>query len=293
MTDKGVTIERSPSGLGMGVFSPHLGGGGGSTWEQQQSTIITKLAQTPSSTRINLPDNNFDKERRNRRTDEKNNVNRSCGCGGWARVVQLEHDLAELTVTHQNLLAGLHLQVDTLKQKNRDLTFQLLMGPTASQVKPEFPFSPESDEATSPKKNKLRGNTAATAAPKNDALTTTTTTIGTNTTSNTTASTTTNNDTTVKVPLSLQSPPGGLTNGDIVIRRSLKGRSGRGDPRLVRSLDLELLEEEAHHTRRLLEEERAKNKYLTTLIEDLKKYDTFCRLHLKRHLFTKWLQELY
>lgn len=54
-------------------------------------------------------------------------------------------------------------------------------------------------------------------------------------------------------------------------RRPLPGRSGRGDPRLVRSLDLELLEEEAGHTRRLLEEERAKNKYLTTLVEDLKR----------------------
>lgn len=54
-------------------------------------------------------------------------------------------------------------------------------------------------------------------------------------------------------------------------RRPLRGRSGRGDPRLVRSLDLEVLEEEADHTRRLLEEERAKNKYLTTLVEDLKR----------------------
>lgn len=61
-------------------------------------------------------------------------------------------------------------------------------------------------------------------------------------------------------------------------RRPYPGRSGRGDPRLVRSLDLELLEEEAIHSRRLLEEERAKNKYLTTLIEDLKRYILVPRL---------------
>lgn len=83
MTEKGVTIERSPSGLGMGVFTPHLGGGGGPAWEQQQNAIITKLTPTPSS-RINLNTDNFEKDRRNRKSDEKvdeknNAVSRSCG----------------------------------------------------------------------------------------------------------------------------------------------------------------------------------------------------------------------
>ncbi|XP_069947339.1 uncharacterized protein [Cherax quadricarinatus] len=281
MTEKGVTIERSPSGLGIGVFSPHLGGGGSAAWEQQQSTIITKLAQTPSN-RIQTTEN-LDKERRTiRKVDEKNNVNRSCGCGGWARAAQLEHDLAELTLTHQNLLVGLHLQVDSLKQKNRDLTFQLLMGPTAAQVQPDFPFSPESDEATSPK-NELQMKIDKTSKKREDtsAKNVVTTSTDSTTTSNTTTITTTISDT-IKAPLRLEAPPGSLTtttktppesllNGDIVVRRSLPGRTGRGDPRLVRSLDLELLEEEAHNTRRMLEEERAKNMYLTSLVEDLKR----------------------
>ncbi|XP_071516388.1 uncharacterized protein [Panulirus ornatus] len=268
MTEKGVTIERSPSGLGMGVFSPHLGGGGGPAWEQQQNAIITKLAPTPSS-RLNLNTDNFEKERRNRKSDdkvdEKNNANRSCGCGGWARAAQLEHDLAELKLTHQNLLAGLHLQVDTLKQKNRDLTFQLLMGPYAAHVKPDFPFSPESDEATSPKNELPKKIENKQKSESKSFKSTSTTTSSTNTTT-----TTLTNDTS-KDLFKLQSPPEGFPNGDIVIRRPLPGRSGRGDPRLVRSLDLELLEEEAYQTRRMLDEERAKNKYLTTLVEDLKK----------------------
>lgn len=33
--------------------------------------------------------------------------------------MQLEHDLAELKITHGNLLTGLHQQIDALKQKNR------------------------------------------------------------------------------------------------------------------------------------------------------------------------------
>ncbi|XP_045593377.1 TOX high mobility group box family member 3 isoform X1 [Procambarus clarkii] len=264
MTDKGVTIERSPSGLGMGVFSAHLGGGGNKTWEPQQSTIITKLAQTPT-TRIHTNET-FEIDRRIRKTDEKNNVNRSCGCGGWARAAQLEHDLTELALTHQNLLVGLHLQVDSLKQKNRDLTFQLLMGPSAAQIKPDFPFSPESDEASSPKNeipnkvepnNQKRDNKSAKTADTSPVITTSTARV-------------TSTDT-AKAPLTVQSPPASLLNGDIVVRRPLPGRSGRGDPRLVRSLDLELLEEEADHTRGLLEEERAKNKYLTSLVEDLKR----------------------
>nr|XP_053639667.1 uncharacterized protein LOC128693799 [Cherax quadricarinatus] len=108
-----------------------------------------------------------------------------------------------------------------------------------------------------------------------------TTSTDSTTTSNTTTITTTISDT-IKAPLRLEAPPGSLTtttktppesllNGDIVVRRSLPGRTGRGDPRLVRSLDLELLEEEAHNTRRMLEEERAKNMYLTSLVEDLKR----------------------
>ncbi|KAK8740263.1 hypothetical protein OTU49_003134 [Cherax quadricarinatus] len=204
MTEKGVTIERSPSGLGIGVFSPHLGGGGSAAWEQQQSTIITKLAQTPSN-RIQTTEN-LDKERRTiRKVDEKNNVNE------------------------------LQMKIDKTSKKREDTSA----------------------------KNVVTTSTDST------------------TTSNTTTITTTISDT-IKAPLRLEAPPGSLTtttktppesllNGDIVVRRSLPGRTGRGDPRLVRSLDLELLEEEAHNTRRMLEEERAKNMYLTSLVEDLKR----------------------
>ncbi|KAK8740265.1 hypothetical protein OTU49_003134 [Cherax quadricarinatus] len=205
MTEKGVTIERSPSGLGIGVFSPHLGGGGSAAWEQQQSTIITKLAQTPSN-RIQTTEN-LDKERRTiRKVDEKNNVNE------------------------------LQMKIDKTSKKREDTSA----------------------------KNVVTTSTDST------------------TTSNTTTITTTISDT-IKAPLRLEAPPGSLTtttktppesllNGDIVVRRSLPGRTGRGDPRLVRSLDLELLEEEAHNTRRMLEEERAKNMYLTSLVEDLKRW---------------------
>lgn len=77
MTDKGVTIERSPSGLGIGVFSPHLAGSG-SPWEQQQqqqqqNALITKLAATPPS-RLNRNTDSVDKERRIRKADDKGNV---------------------------------------------------------------------------------------------------------------------------------------------------------------------------------------------------------------------------
>ena len=77
MTDKGVTIERSPSGLGIGVFSPHLAGSGGPSWEQQQqqqqqqqNALITKLAATPPN-RLSRNTDNLDKERRNRKIDDK------------------------------------------------------------------------------------------------------------------------------------------------------------------------------------------------------------------------------
>lgn len=78
MTDKGVTIERSPSGLGIGVFSPHLAGGGGSPWEQQQqqqqqNALITKLAATPPN-RLSRNTDSVDKERRVRKADDKGNV---------------------------------------------------------------------------------------------------------------------------------------------------------------------------------------------------------------------------
>ncbi|XP_063858777.1 histone-lysine N-methyltransferase 2D-like isoform X2 [Scylla paramamosain] len=265
MTDKGVTIERSPSGLGIGVFSPHLAGSGGAPWEQQQqqqqqNALITKLAATPPN-RLSRNTDSLEKERRNRKLDDKSSVNRNCGCGGWARAVQLEHDLAELKITHGNLLTGLHQQIDALKQKNRDLTFQLLMGPYASQVKQDIPFSPESDEASSPKNEKpaeIEANNQS-VSPSAPILTVPAT-----------GATTTLTDTTEAAAKTLPSPQP-FINGDFVVRRSLRGRSGRGDPRLVRSLDLELLEEAADHTRRLLEEERAKNKYLTTLVEDLKR----------------------
>ncbi|KAK3860411.1 hypothetical protein Pcinc_033531 [Petrolisthes cinctipes] len=204
----------------------------------QQSGFI-KLTPTPPS-RLSRNTDSHDKDRRIRKLDEKNNVNRGCACGGWARANQLEHDLAELKLTHRTLLAGLisrwrHSSI----RIEVNLTFQLLMGPYADQVKQDIPFSPESDESISPKHH-----------PEN---------------------------TTSLHPQQQQqqqqqqhSPPGPITNGEVVLRRPLPGRSVRGDPRLVRSLDLELLEEEAGHTRRLLEEERAKNKYLTTLVEDLK-----------------------
>lgn len=52
-------------------------------------------------------------------TSSQQNQNRNCGCGGWAHAVQLEHDLTELKASHENLLAGLHQQIESLKQKNR------------------------------------------------------------------------------------------------------------------------------------------------------------------------------
>lgn len=51
--------------------------------------------------------------------------------------------------------------------------------------------------------------------------------------------------------------------------RKPKGKST--DPRHARSLDLEIMEEEAEELTKELEEERAKNKYLTALVEDLKR----------------------
>ncbi|CAL4124989.1 unnamed protein product [Meganyctiphanes norvegica] len=57
----------------------------------------------------------------------------------------------------------------------------------------------------------------------------------------------------------------------VVIKRASRGRAAKGDPRLVRSLDLELLEIEADEVRRQLEEEKSKNKYLSNLIDDLKR----------------------
>lgn len=71
MTEKGLTMERSPSsGLGVGVFSPHIGGGGGA-WDQQQNAIITKIASTPSNRRSTATDNQ-ERERRRRRSADKN-----------------------------------------------------------------------------------------------------------------------------------------------------------------------------------------------------------------------------
>ncbi|XP_068248501.1 uncharacterized protein [Palaemon carinicauda] len=266
MTEKGVTIERSPSGLGMGMFSPHLGGGG--SWDQQQNAIITKI--TPSNApaaRINT--DNQEKEKRRKKSGEKSNVGRSCGCGGWIRAGQLEHDLAELKTTHNALLAGLHVQIESLKQKNRDLTFQLLMGPYAGGVKTDVPLSPESDEAISPK-NDVPSKPVDSNKAKKETISSTSLQSS---TSPVTSSLTKNAAVIVEKeePKLEKVSEENLTNGDAtVVRRKLRGRSGRGDPRLVRSLDLEILEEEAHHTRILLEEERAKNKYLTTLVDDLK-----------------------
>ncbi|XP_068248500.1 uncharacterized protein [Palaemon carinicauda] len=267
MTEKGVTIERSPSGLGMGMFSPHLGGGG--SWDQQQNAIITKI--TPSNApaaRINT--DNQEKEKRRKKSGEKSNVGRSCGCGGWIRAGQLEHDLAELKTTHNALLAGLHVQIESLKQKNRDLTFQLLMGPYAGGVKTDVPLSPESDEAISPK-NDVPSKPVDSNKAKKETISSTSLQSS---TSPVTSSLTKNAAVIVEKeePKLEKVSEENLTNGDAtVVRRKLRGRSGRGDPRLVRSLDLEILEEEAHHTRILLEEERAKNKYLTTLVDDLKR----------------------
>ncbi|XP_066965833.1 uncharacterized protein [Macrobrachium rosenbergii] len=268
MTEKGVTIERSPSGLGMGMFTPHLGGGG-SNWDQQQNAIITKITPTNApAARINT--DNQEKERRRKKSGDKNNVGRSCVCGGWIRAGQLEHDLAELKATHNTLLAGLHVQIESLKQKNRDLTFQLLMGPYAGGVKTDVPLSPESDEATSPK-----NDVPSKVVDSNKAQKEATSSTSLSSTSPVTSNNNSNNIAAAKEkeePKSEKLSEETLTNGDVtVVRRKLRGRSGRGDPRLVRSLDLELLEEEAHHTRILLEEERAKNKYLTTLVEDLKR----------------------
>ncbi|XP_047469982.1 serine/arginine repetitive matrix protein 3-like isoform X2 [Penaeus chinensis] len=278
MTEKGLTMERSPSsGLGVGVFSPHIGGGGGA-WDQQQNAIITKIASTPSNRRSTATDNQ-ERERRRRRSADKNamNQNRNCGCGGWAHAVQLEHDLTELKATHENLLAGLHQQIESLKQKNRDLTFQVLMGPYAAGVKTDVPLSPESDEVASPKSESSKKIEESAKKEPSPAA---------STTSTSTTSTTVKEAKDIKgdakdskdisasePPLKAKQEAEELVNGDItrVVRRPYPGRSGRGDPRLVRSLDLELLEEEAIHSRRLLEEERAKNKYLTTLIEDLKR----------------------
>ncbi|RXG67531.1 hypothetical protein Avbf_05454, partial [Armadillidium vulgare] len=76
------------------------------------------------------------------------NVN--CACGGWSKARQMEYDLRQLQTTHEIILNGLHHQLDDMKQKNRDLTFQLLMGPFANSVKVEAPLSPESD-VTPPK----------------------------------------------------------------------------------------------------------------------------------------------
>ena len=80
MTDKGVTIERSPSGLGIGgvVFSPHLASSGGTAWEQQQqqqqqNALITKLAATPPN-RLSRNTETLEKERRNRKLDDKSSV---------------------------------------------------------------------------------------------------------------------------------------------------------------------------------------------------------------------------
>ncbi|ROT78824.1 hypothetical protein C7M84_002451 [Penaeus vannamei] len=278
MTEKGLTMERSPSsGLGVGVFSPHIGGGGGA-WDQQQNAIITKIASTPSNRRSTATDNQ-ERERRRRRSADKNamNQNRNCGCGGWAHAVQLEHDLTELKASHENLLAGLHQQIESLKQKNRDLTFQVLMGPYAAGVKTDVPLSPESDEVASPKSESSKKIEESAKKEPSPAV---------STTSTSTTSTTVKEAKDIKGDVkdskdlsTSEAPPKAkqeaeeLVNGDItrVVRRPYPGRSGRGDPRLVRSLDLELLEEEAIHSRRLLEEERAKNKYLTTLIEDLKR----------------------
>ena len=52
---------------------------------------------------------------------------KSCLCGGWIRVSQLEHDLSELRSTHELVLTGLHNQLDQLKQKNRGNTFYWLI----------------------------------------------------------------------------------------------------------------------------------------------------------------------
>ncbi|KAK7083209.1 hypothetical protein SK128_011725 [Halocaridina rubra] len=269
MTEKGVTIERSPSGgIGMGMFSAHLGGGGTSNWDQQQNTIITKITQTPAA-RIGPSSDNQDKEnKRRKKSGDKNNTSgRNCACGGWIRAGQLEHDLAELGTTHRALLVGLHSQVETLKQKNRDLTFQLLMGPYAGGMKAEVPLSPESDEAISPK-NEAPSKSESNNKTRRDS---TSTTSSASTASSGPSSNAAKETKLEKEEAKLQQLPEEATSGDVeVVRRKLRGRSGRGDPRLVRSLDLEILEEEANHTRVLLEEEKAKNKYLTTLVEDLK-----------------------
>ncbi|MPC08619.1 hypothetical protein E2C01_001209 [Portunus trituberculatus] len=92
MTDKGVTIERSPSGLGIGgvVFSPHLASSGGTAWDQQQqqqqNALITKLAATPPN-RLNRNTDSLEKERRNRKLDDKSSVAED-GRFKWLQCVQ-------------------------------------------------------------------------------------------------------------------------------------------------------------------------------------------------------------
>ncbi|KAF2357370.1 hypothetical protein FHG87_011875 [Trinorchestia longiramus] len=70
-----------------------------------------------------------------------------CTCGLGSRVVQLRHDLTHVHDVHEKLLRGLHEQIELLKTRNRDLTFQLLLRPDApAAASALMPFSPESDE---------------------------------------------------------------------------------------------------------------------------------------------------
>ncbi|CAL4069367.1 unnamed protein product, partial [Meganyctiphanes norvegica] len=138
----------------MEVFSPHLGGTG-SGWPEQgpnrRITKITTYSKQPPTISLEPTDNDRRKGKHNEGSNKSNVLCKSCKCNGWLRASQLEHDLQKLVSVHGTLLTGLHKEIDQLKQKNRDLTFQLLMGPYASGVRTEAPLSPESDEVTSPK----------------------------------------------------------------------------------------------------------------------------------------------
>jgi len=64
------------------------------------------------------------------------------------RILRLERNIAWLTEQHSSMLAQLHNEIESLKSRNRELQFQLLMGAPAGTTSSLIPTSPPANLVT-------------------------------------------------------------------------------------------------------------------------------------------------
>lgn len=105
------------------------------------------------ASKVLVPTAPFTKLQVKKSPPESNSSGFIIGNDATARVAHLEHSVRFLQEQHRLMLSGLHTEIEALRDRNRDLQFQLIFNKDSS-VKPAQPTNDDTAESNEEKLGK-------------------------------------------------------------------------------------------------------------------------------------------